>query len=149
MYSRKRLQKWKQQQWQKYLCQKLLTWSSPDSLVVKFGTLCFGSPGSIPRHGPRPLISGHAVVAAHIQNRERLATDISSGWIFLSKKIKNKKIKIYWLKIWVCAFNNLEIKNAFLRRKPREMKRKRFDYMKFDYIRYKFKTYVFYIVKVF
>ena len=35
-------------------------------------------------------ISGHAVTAAHIQNRGRLATDVSSGQIFHRKK-KNKK----------------------------------------------------------
>ena len=38
-------------------------------------------------------ISGHAVAVAHIQNRGRLATDISSGRIFFSKKEKKRKEK--------------------------------------------------------
>ena len=73
-----------------------MTWASPSSLVVKFGMLHFGGLGSVPRSGTTPLISGHAVVVAHIQKEEdwqqmlaqgksslakrgRLATDVSSG----------------------------------------------------------------------
>ena len=51
----------------------------PPGLVVKFHVLCFGGPGSDPRHGPTSLISGHVVAATHTQNRGRLATDVSSG----------------------------------------------------------------------
>ena len=63
-------------------------WASPGGLVVKFGALCFGSLGLVPRHGPTALISGHAVAVAHIQNRGRPATDVSSGRISLCKKKK-------------------------------------------------------------
>ena len=45
--------------------------ASPGGLVVKFSMLCFGSPGSVPRCGPIPLVSGHAVAAAHIQKKKR------------------------------------------------------------------------------
>ena len=41
------------------------------------------------RHGLAPFI-GHAVEASHIQNRGRLATDVSSGQIFLTKKRRRK-----------------------------------------------------------
>ena len=75
----------------------------PCGLVVKFGVLHFGSLGSAPCCRPTPLIGGHAVAVAHIQNRGRLAwvlvegksssskkrkigTDVSSGTIFLRKK---------------------------------------------------------------
>ena len=58
----------------------------PHGLVVKFGMLHFGSLGSVSRHGPTPLVGGHAVAMTHIQNRGRLATDVSSGRNFLSKK---------------------------------------------------------------
>ena len=66
-------------------------WASPGGLVVKFSMLHFGCPGSFLRHGPTPLISGHALMAAHVQNKGRLATDVSSGQIFLSKNNKNKQ----------------------------------------------------------
>ena len=56
----------------------------PRGLVVKFSVLYFSGPGSVPGRGPIPLVGGHAVVAAHIQNRGRLA------WIFLSKKKKRR-----------------------------------------------------------
>ena len=48
-------------------------------LVVKFGALHFRDPGSVPRHGPRPLVGGHAVAATHIQNRGRLAQMLAQG----------------------------------------------------------------------
>ena len=44
--------------------------ASPGGLVVKFGTLCFGTLGSVSGYGPTPLIGGHTVVAAHIQKEE-------------------------------------------------------------------------------
>ena len=45
-------------------------WASPSGLVVKFGALCFSIPGSVPGRRPTPLVSGHAVVVAHIQKKE-------------------------------------------------------------------------------
>ena len=63
--------------------------ASPGGLVVKFSTLYsvarVQSPGVDLHHS-----SGHAVVAAHKQNRGRLATDVSSGRVFLSKKKKRQ-----------------------------------------------------------
>ena len=57
----------------------------PCGLVIKFGTLHFGGPGSVPGGGPTPLVSGHAVVATHVQNRERLAHILAQGESFSSK----------------------------------------------------------------
>ena len=79
----------------------------PHGLVVKFSMLCLSGPGLVPGYGPMPLVS-HAVAATHIQNTEdghrywlsanlpqakrgRLATDVSSGRIFL-RKIKSHAI---------------------------------------------------------
>ena len=45
----------------------------PHGLVVKFGVLHFGGLASVPRSGPTPLISSHAVAATHIQNRGGLS----------------------------------------------------------------------------
>ena len=66
----------------------------PCGIVVKFGAPHFGGLGSRPRftgldpwHRPTPLVS-HAVAATHIQNRGRLATDVSSGDYFSAKKTK-------------------------------------------------------------
>ena len=59
--------------------------------MAKFGTLSFSGPGSVPRHGPTPLISNHAVAATHTQNRGRLATDVSSETIFLERKKRKAK----------------------------------------------------------
>ena len=42
-------------------------WASPSGLVVKFGALHFGGLVWVPRWGPAPLISGHAVAVAHMQ----------------------------------------------------------------------------------
>ena len=55
--------------------------------MVKLGALHFGSPGLVPRHKLTSFVSGHAVAVAHIQ-RGRLATVVSSGPDFLSKKKK-------------------------------------------------------------
>ena len=49
----------------------------PHGLVLKFNVLHLGRPGLVPRHGPTPLVGSHAVVATHLQNRGRLATDVS------------------------------------------------------------------------
>ena len=64
----------------------------PHGLVVKLGVLHFGRLASVPGHGLIPLVSGHAVAASHIKYR-KIGTDVSSGPIFLSKKIKKKKKK--------------------------------------------------------
>ena len=44
--------------------------------MVKFG---FSGPGSVPGHRPIPLVCGHAVAAAHIQNGGRLAQMSAQG----------------------------------------------------------------------
>ena len=51
----------------------------PCGLVVKFSAVYFSSLGSVPRHGPTPLVSGHAVEATHIQNRGRLPQMLTQG----------------------------------------------------------------------
>ena len=56
----------------------------PHGLVVKFSALRFGSLGLVPGCGPPPLFSSRAVAATHVQNRGRLATDVSSGRTFLN-----------------------------------------------------------------
>ena len=70
---------------------KHLIGGQPHSLIGKFGALCFGSPGSAPRSGPTPLVSGHAVAATHIQNRGRLAQMLAQGDSSSAQKIKIKK----------------------------------------------------------
>ena len=67
------------------------TLGQPHGLVVKFSTLCFGDPGSVPGYGPTSLVGGHAVVVTHIQNRGRLVMYVSSGRIFLKQKMKKKR----------------------------------------------------------
>ena len=55
---------------------------------LKFHTLCFGGPGFVgldTRCGPIALIN-HAVEASHMQNRGRLATNVSSGLVFFKQK---------------------------------------------------------------
>ena len=69
--------------------------------------LCFSGPDSGPRSGYTSLISSRAVVVTHRRNRGRLAqvlaqaslpqskrgrlaTDLSSGWIFFTKEKKKK-----------------------------------------------------------
>ena len=47
--------------------------------MVKFRVLRFNGPGSVPRCGPTPLVSGHAAVAARIQNRGRLTQMLVQG----------------------------------------------------------------------
>ena len=69
--------------------QKYNSWGQLHGRMVKFGALHFGGPGSVPRHGPTPLVHGHAVVVPHIQNRGRLAEMLAT--IFLTKK--ERKIK--------------------------------------------------------
>ena len=53
--------------------------AGPGSLLVKFGALCFGSQGSVLRSGHTPLVSGHAVVVAHIQKEEDWQQMLSQG----------------------------------------------------------------------
>ena len=60
----------------------------PRGLVVKFGMLCFSGPGSVPRHGPMPLIGGHAVAVTHIQSRGILAQMLAQCESSLSKRSK-------------------------------------------------------------
>ena len=58
----------------------------PHGLQVKFGMLHFGVPGSVPRLGLTPLISGDAVVVTHTQKRGRLAQMLAQGESSSSKK---------------------------------------------------------------
>ena len=70
-------------------------------LVVEFRVLCFIGLGSVPGCGPTPRISGHTMTVTHTQNRGRLTADVSSEWIFLSKKItKQKKRKVVLVFKW-------------------------------------------------
>ena len=62
----------------------------PHGLVVKFSTLCFGSPGSDPGCSPTALISGHAMAATHIKNRGRLAQTLAQGESSSVKKEERK-----------------------------------------------------------
>ena len=61
-------------------------WGQPCGLVVKFGMLHFGRPSSVLGRGPTLLVSGRAVVATHIQNRERLAQLLAQDESFSRKK---------------------------------------------------------------
>ena len=64
----------------------------PGDVVVKFACSASAAQGSWVQIPGVDLhhSSSHAVVASHIQNRGRLATDVSSGPVFLTKKIKVK-----------------------------------------------------------
>ena len=68
-------------------------------LVVKFSTLHFSSPGSVPRHGPRPLISSHAVAVTHVQNRGTLAQMLAQGESSSAKKRKKKNVAAWFKNI--------------------------------------------------
>ena len=62
-------------------------------LVVKFGILCFSSLGSVPAFGPIPLVCQWPCCGSSSHTkRGRLAVDVKSGRIFLSKK-KDKERK--------------------------------------------------------
>ena len=64
--------------------------ASPMAYGVKFATLCFIGLGSVPRHRPTPLVSGHAVAATHIQIRRRLAQILLAQGESSSSKTKRK-----------------------------------------------------------
>ena len=68
-----------------FVHQTTLSRGQPRGLVVKFSVLYFSNPGLVPGCRPILFVNCHAVVATYIQNRRRLATDVSSGQIFLSK----------------------------------------------------------------
>ena len=74
-----------------YSCLQEQNQGWPCGLMVKFCTHHCSGLGLVPGHGPTPLISGHAVVVTHIQ--KKIGIDVSSGWIFLSKKKKEKERK--------------------------------------------------------
>ena len=63
--------------------------TSSNGLVVKFGTFHFGGPGSVPRCGLTPLVSGHAVAAAHIQKEKEWQQMLAQGE---SSTAKNRQI---------------------------------------------------------
>ena len=67
--------------------------ASPSGLLVEFSMLCFGSSGLVPRCGPIPLISGHAVVTTHIHKEEdwhQMAQGESSSAKINKNKNKNR-----------------------------------------------------------
>ena len=65
-----------------------------DGLEIKFGMLHFSSLGSVSRHGPTPLISGHAVALAHIQKEEDWQQMLAQGESSSAKKEKKKQFYI-------------------------------------------------------
>ena len=71
--------------------------SQPHGLLVEFGSLYCGSPSLVLRCGPARLFGGRAEVAPHKQNRGSLATNVSSGQIFLSKTMTTKNPHVYLL----------------------------------------------------
>ena len=62
-----------------FLHQKKCILGWPRSLVLKFSALYFSSLGSVPGHGPTPLVSVHAVAVTHIENKRRLAQMLAQG----------------------------------------------------------------------
>ena len=64
--------------------------ASSSGLGVQFSTLCFGNLGLVPRCRPTPRLSVATLWRWPTNKKERFATDVSSGQIRLSKKIKNK-----------------------------------------------------------
>ena len=54
-------------------------WAKPGGLVIKFGVLHFGSLGWAPGCRHTPLVSGHAVVAAHIRKQEDWQQMLAQG----------------------------------------------------------------------
>ena len=71
-----------------FLSSKYFLRGSLGSLVVKFGMLHFSRPGSVPGGGPTLLVCQWPCCGggSHTK-RGRLAVDVSSGRIFLSKII--------------------------------------------------------------
>ena len=67
----------------------------PHGLVVKFGALSFGGPGSVPQRRPTPLISSRAVALTHIRNRGRLAQMLAQGESSSGKKKSQIFLKAY------------------------------------------------------
>ena len=61
--------------------------ASLGGLVVKFGVLCFGGPGVVPRCRPTPLVSSHAVVVTHIHKEE------DGQWTLAQGKSSSAKTK--------------------------------------------------------
>ena len=58
--------------------------------MVKLGTLCFGSPGSVPGRRPTPLVGSHAMAATHIQNRGRVTQMLAQAKSSSGKKRMKK-----------------------------------------------------------
>ena len=61
-------------------------WARPSGLVVKFGALHFGSPGSIPGHRPKPFACQWPWVVAHIQKEEDWQWMLAQGESSSAKK---------------------------------------------------------------
>ena len=76
------------------MIKKIEVRASPGGLVVKFGALHFSDPGSVPRHGLTPLVCQWPRGGGRPHTkRGRLATDVSSGQLFPSKKTKKTEVK--------------------------------------------------------
>ena len=77
-----------------FLISKSRDWGHHHGLVVKFGVLHFGGPGSFPGHRPTPHIGGRAVVETDIQNRGRLTQMLAQGESSTGKKKKQRLIQL-------------------------------------------------------
>ena len=66
----------------------------PRGLVVKFSMLHFRGPSSVPWCGPTLLVSSHAVVATHIQNRGKVVQMLAQGESSSEKKKSDSNLKI-------------------------------------------------------
>ena len=71
---------------------RIQVWGWSHRLVVKFSALHLGGLGLVPRHGPAPLISSHAMVTTHIQDRGKLAQMLAQGKSSSEKKKKNTSL---------------------------------------------------------
>ena len=72
---------------------KSINWGWPCGLVIKFGTLCFSSPGSVPRCGPTPLVSWPCCGSnPHIKER-KIGTGVR---VNLPQQKKKDEYKLFW-----------------------------------------------------
>ena len=87
------------------LCSKIGDcWARPCGLVVKFGTLCFSGPSSVPGGGPTPLIEGRDVAVAHTQSSERLTQTLAQDECSSAKKKTGREtvcIELKFASPWV------------------------------------------------
>ena len=99
---------------------KYLRQGQPHGLVVKFGTLCFSSPGSVPRCGPILRVGGHAVAVTHIQNRGSFSWMLAQGESSSAEKKKKKakkrkfkaKVAISLGPAWLSIYTSLSLSTS-------------------------------------